>query len=339
MKFWAKAKIEEESAKKLILAFFNEFNPENSIEIKGKQARIEIVYEELPLKIIEAITNCEEHEIIYEKPEVLKEIPKRASKTTKQKISAEDEIEEIPEITEIARRSNSYEDFIRSITKWIGPDKKEHEIFLKMLLKAAIQVDVINWKNIYKVFNNQGYEYRPGVKSRVSDAVTRKFKNIGKNVTILDFLKIFVKYQDFEFSKDIVKWDISKERLKMKCMPESIKFEAALGELNKTQPIHVRVEYVLNTMRLKQQNFEKQNIILASCNIAVMSKVIDINTIYEKSGIKNRAKEYVQLTISKFANDFAKSINSSAERIAAVDFLKDLQEIVLLEDEKANLTQ
>lgn len=354
MKFWAKANVEKESAKDLVLAFFNEFNPESSIEIKGKKARVEIVFEKPPLKILDAITNCEEYELIYgnsceecDGKVVVEEIlleesegeTKEAVKPEKQRIVEGEEIEEILEVTEIAKRSSSYEDFISSITKWIEPNKKENQIFITMLIKAATKVDVINWKNIDKVFKSEGYEYRPGVRTNVSNAVTKKFKEIHKNVTILNSLKLFVKYQNFDFGKNVVKEDISNKRVKMKCMPEIPMFEAALGGIDKTQAIENRVKYVLDVMKLKEQTPEKQNIIRVICNIAVMSKVIDINAVYEKSGIKDRAKEYVQLIISKFVNDFVKLHDNSAEKIAAVDFLKDLQEIVLLETERVNLTK
>ena len=373
MKFWAKANVEKESAKALVLAFFNEFNPESSIEIKGKKARVEIVFEKPPLKILDAITNCEEYEFVYgksweecdgkvvveemlfeecdgevgivkecsKKPEYqpisAEEKPKEAGKPTKQRAVVE-EIEEIPEITEIAKKSSSYEDFIRSIAIWIEPNKKENQIFIIKLIKAATQAEEINWKNIDKIFNNEGYVYRPGVRTNVSNAVTKKFNEIRRNVTILNSLRLFVKYQNFEFGKDIVNEDICSKRVKMKCMPEIPMFEVALGSIDKTQAIENRVKYVLNVMKLEEQNSEKQNIIRVISNVAVMSKEIDINAIYEKSGIKHRAKEYVHLTISKFVNDFAKLHVNSAEKIAAVDFLKNLQEIVLLETEVENLT-
>lgn len=374
MKFWAKANVEKESAKNLVLAFFNEFNPESSIAIRGKQARVEIVFEEPPLKILDAITNCEEYEINYGKqweeydgeavveempfeecggeagivkeickqpedqPTSAEETPKKAGKPKKQRAVLEEEIEEIPEITEIAKKSSSYEDFISSIAKWIEPNKKENQIFIIKLIKAATQAEEINWKNIDKIFNNEGYVYRPGVRTNVSNAVTKKFNEIRRNVTILNSLRLFVKYQNFEFGKDIVNEDICSKRVKMKCMPEIPMFEVALGSIDKTQAIENRVKYVLNVMKLEEQNSEKQNIIRVISNVAVMSKEIDINAIYEKSGIKHRAKEYVHLTISKFVNDFAKLHVNSAEKIAAVDFLKNLQEIVLLETEVENLT-
>ena len=56
---WAKLVLEgQKNAEHLIRAFFNEFHPRSSIEIKGKEAKLKIIFNEPPYRIIEAITFC-----------------------------------------------------------------------------------------------------------------------------------------------------------------------------------------------------------------------------------------------------------------------------------------
>ena len=65
-KFWAKVNFKQEkNAEHLIRAFFQEFNPESSIVVRGKEAKLEIVFREPPIAIIEAINHCEVIELNY----------------------------------------------------------------------------------------------------------------------------------------------------------------------------------------------------------------------------------------------------------------------------------
>jgi len=51
--------VDSGDAEYLIRAFFEEFNPKSSILIKDEDAKVKIVFDEPPQKIIEAMTNCE----------------------------------------------------------------------------------------------------------------------------------------------------------------------------------------------------------------------------------------------------------------------------------------
>ena len=60
MKFWAKVRFKgKKNAECLIRAFFRNFNSESSIVIRGKEAKVEIIFDKLPMEIIEAINQCE----------------------------------------------------------------------------------------------------------------------------------------------------------------------------------------------------------------------------------------------------------------------------------------
>ena len=67
-KIWAKVKFRnEKNAECLIKAFFKNFNPESSIVVKGMEARMEIIFREPPMLIIDAIGHCEVIELNYGK--------------------------------------------------------------------------------------------------------------------------------------------------------------------------------------------------------------------------------------------------------------------------------
>lgn len=67
-KFWAKVKFKQEkNAEHLIRAFFKNFNSASSIVIRGKEAKLEIVFREPPMEIIDAINHCEVIELNYGK--------------------------------------------------------------------------------------------------------------------------------------------------------------------------------------------------------------------------------------------------------------------------------
>lgn len=67
-KFWVKVKFKQEkNAEHLIRAFFQNFNPASSIVVRGKEAKMEIVFREPPMAIIDAINHCEVIELNYGK--------------------------------------------------------------------------------------------------------------------------------------------------------------------------------------------------------------------------------------------------------------------------------
>lgn len=67
-KFWVKVKFKQEkNAEHLIRAFFQNFNPASSIVVRGKEAKMEIVFREPPMAIIDAINHCEVIELSYGK--------------------------------------------------------------------------------------------------------------------------------------------------------------------------------------------------------------------------------------------------------------------------------
>ena len=90
-KLWAKVRFKQEkNAEHLIRTFFQEFNPESSIVVRGREAKLEIVFREPPIAIIEAINHCEVIELNYGKN--LKEYAEDENANGKEENDTEQEV-------------------------------------------------------------------------------------------------------------------------------------------------------------------------------------------------------------------------------------------------------
>ena len=103
MKFWAKLGISRNvEAENLIRAFFKEFNPESSIVIRGKEGKVEIIFDKSPpMKIIEAVNHCEVIEFNFGKElGVYSESKETETSEEPEKVEEEEETSEEPEKAE-----------------------------------------------------------------------------------------------------------------------------------------------------------------------------------------------------------------------------------------------
>ncbi len=92
-KFWAKVKFKQEkNAEHLIRAFFQNFNPESSIVVRGTEAKLEIIFREPPMAIVDAINHCEIIELNYGKN--LKEYEEDETVQVETEFDSEQESEE-----------------------------------------------------------------------------------------------------------------------------------------------------------------------------------------------------------------------------------------------------
>ncbi|MBQ7763984.1 hypothetical protein IJ384_01305, partial [bacterium] len=67
-KFWAKVEFKQEkNAEHLIRAFFQNFDPDSSIVVRGTEAKMEIIFQQPPMAIIDAISHCQVIELNYGK--------------------------------------------------------------------------------------------------------------------------------------------------------------------------------------------------------------------------------------------------------------------------------
>ena len=100
MKIWAEVMFKEENnAECLIRSFFKDFNPESSIVIKGKKAKLEIIFKNTPpMQLIEAINKCEVIEFHFGKAlvEYCEETQKQAEEP-EEPPAQDEEPEETPE--------------------------------------------------------------------------------------------------------------------------------------------------------------------------------------------------------------------------------------------------
>lgn len=398
---------QSESAGGLIWAFFKDFNPESSITIKGKEAKMEIFFEEVPMKIIDELVYCEITEFNYGK--TLDDWNQNQSQQQKACDSVEsDEISkgsmnleddnEILEIRELAEKSLSYEEFIDSVVEWIGLEK-EQELF-KNVIKAAREVRKITWGSIETYLKHYNITYGEKDKALCSKQVSKKFDSIGKKVTIMKLIKVIVTYQTFEFGKhetveeniiqmtnpiveesavqtgdsgieeteiqteepvveeidssveDLVAETVEstsekvsiesevvdeKNRIRMKCMPEIPCFEEMLANLDKSWPIEKRVRYVLVLMGFEELPQDKQENIFKVANTAVRLKTIDSDTIMQKVKILIGSPLVVKVNFFEFINDFARKYDENI-KVKSIDFLKELQSIIMFEDEIENFS-
>lgn len=232
-KFWAKVKFkQEENAEQLVRAFFQEFNPESSIILRGKEAKMEIVFRELPKAIIDSINHCEVIELNYGKN--LKEYEEdenlqvETEKNSKQK-NAESEISEqtglpkkkkgrpvtkkiesteetksepktinIPKLEEIAKKSNSFEHFAKLVAEWLEMDKRE-KLFTNLIIVSA-EFDKVKWRELEEALKNKkNVSYTDWDASWVRQQVSKKLKEY--SVTLLPFLNETKKYKEYSFKE------------------------------------------------------------------------------------------------------------------------------------------
>lgn len=407
MKIWAKIRFKgEKNAEHLIRAFFKEFNPESSIVIRGREAKVQIVFDKRPpMEMVEAITHCEVVEFYFGKPlgdyeeeqpyqvvereEVLQgtdqvvetdeipqgndqvvegdknpqgtsqvaereEIPQgthqevdgkkvpqgvdqavgeeeisQKDKKPKRKIGrpARKEFINIPYLEEIAKKATSFEHFAKLVAEWLEMDKRQ--VLFENLVIVAAEADRVSWKELEEALNNREVIYNKWDRIWCTRQVSEKLKDY--SVTMLTLLSTMAQYKNYSFGHEQSEED-SKNRVKMECMPEIPSFEEVLGSVDKTQPIEDRVKYVLTAMGWNKKNAQEQQEIFAIANTAVRLGKMSFDIIFLKANIPMESSVKARMTFSKFINHFVKEY-ASDKKVKLLDFLKEMQEIVMYESE------
>ena len=215
-KFWAKVKFKQnKNATFLIRAFFQDFDPASSIVVRGNEAKLEIVFRQPPMAIIDAINHCEVIELNYGKN--LKEYKedetmqveteneseqgnaesesseqteqtkkKRGRSATKKKeptkeIKSEQNPIKIPELEKIAKKASSFEDFAKLVAEWLEMDKRQE--FFKNLVIVSAEIDKITWKELEKALKHKNIFYTQWDKIWSGQQVSEKLKE--HSVTML----------------------------------------------------------------------------------------------------------------------------------------------------------
>lgn len=241
-KFCAKVKLErDKNAEHLVKAFFQNFNVESSIAIKGNEAKMKIVFEKTPMEIVDAISHCKivefncgkefkgyeedesvqveskmnteqeskENEIFEQVGQTFEENEdsKRTGQAKKKQVTKlETKPVNIPELKEIAKKATSFDDFAELIAKGLEKDQKKQS-FLKNLIIVSADVDIITWKKLEAGLEKKKIYCKESDKNWARKQVSLKF-----NITMLPFLKAVVEYKDYSF-KQTEEYDESTEQL------------------------------------------------------------------------------------------------------------------------------
>lgn len=236
-KFWAKVKFtQDNSAELLITAFFKNFNPASSIEIRGYEAKMEIVFNEAPMEIIDVICDCEVLELhfgknlkeykednseqenpVIENPEqpeqenpVIENPEQPALGKEEPSKKANPKIPIIPELETIAQKASSFEDFAKLVSAWMKTAKRQK--FFENLVIVSAQIDNLSWKKLLAALKDRNISYSEWDKVYASRCVSEKF--IGRDITILPFLNATRQYRDYSFTQveePAIKQNISEE--------------------------------------------------------------------------------------------------------------------------------
>lgn len=372
MKFWVKVRIEDaKEAQDLIWALFQDFNPESSIVIKDKEAKLEIVFEDPPRQIVDKITKCEILEFYMGKDlteyeenkdqeteannnsEKQNSDEKREQKSTKQS-EAKSKNTELPEQTKTRRggttkkKEEKTEPELGKIPELEEIAKKadSFEHFVKLVAewievdkrqeffeKIAIAATELD-KVSWKEISARLYSQGYSYLDFDKLCVGRQVSAKLKDysVTTIQLLKILKKYKEYAFEKT----DTPRTRVKMKCMPEIQSFEEMLGSIDKSQPIEERVLYVLNAMGLNNCNNEEKDLILKIANAAVKKEKMDFDTIFTEANIPEAETETARMAFSQFINDFVKQYESK-KMVKLLTFLSQLQKVIITESDYREL--
>ena len=288
----------------------------------------------------------EQEEAVGKSPRRNEQIRKKRVKTATKKIESTKVVRtktaNVPQLEEIAKNAISFDHFVKLVAKWLEIEKKPK--FFENLVMAAIEVENMSWKELENVLKNKGITYTQWDKILIGKQMSEKF-----NVTILPFLNAMRQYKEYSFGEEKPEEKVEteqrteetftqvevitqKSRVKMECMPEIIHFEETLGSVDKTQPIEERVNHVLRAMGCEKMNVQEQKEIFEIANTAVRMRPMHFDIIFSKVNIPIESPLKARLTFSKFINDFVIEYDSN-KKVKLLDFLKQLQEIVMNESE------
>lgn len=350
-KLWAEIRFEErENAKKLISAFFKDFNPSSSIALKDNKAKLEIVFQDVPTTIIDAIKDCEVIELSYGKSlkenettqeriendskprrkesKKSKETEHLKEKATEESDSlsevqkkAEKKKDEIPELEGFAAKASSFEEFAGVTADWLEMGEKKE--FFKNLILVSTEVDKIKWEVLEEKLKSENIVYKTSDKLWCSKQVSNKLKE--RSVTLLQLLKEIAKVKKHFFEqKEIVS---SKSKVKMACMPKCEEFEETLAKVDKSKPLEERIRYVLNPLGLSNLSIKQQHQIVEIACVAVKKDEIVMQDVLNETGIPSEDRAVLHMTFSKMITDFVQKYDKD-KKIKISTFLSELKEFV-----------
>ena len=270
---------------------------------------------------------------------------------------------EIKMLSELAAKSNSYEEFISLISKEIGFGKNK-SLFMKFL-NAAAESEEVRLAKISKAIGMTTSKLN-NLNAKVSNYFSRK----GEKVTLGGFINEVVKYKDYSFNTKTDNSEIkpdestvvpvkaeqkksdSKENASSVSEKEEVsgpagqivvkhevpvipKFEEFLGSIDKTLPIVERVEKVMRYMYPEiDEKIYEQRIIRSYMTAGVSIKKVTHDDIMKKDRyIPPDARMYTSKLVTKFIRENTKG----SELVIVADFLQYMQKFILTSDELRKL--
>ena len=241
-------------------------------------------------------------------------------------------------LEEIAAQSSNFENFLGNLADFLELQKRK-EYFVNVAI-AATQVFKINWSTIEMTMKKNGVKWNSYDKIWTSKQVTKKFEEIGINLSIMSLIKQIATYRDFKFA-----------RTKMECLPEIPEIEDALRQMSQEADVHAKVKILLDVIGANQQVCVHQEAFYRIGSAAVQSEDLKnlettspfqngnvdleqkakqdecLKKIIRDAGISENSAIEVRMHMTTLINNFVEKHSPDAKAIKLITFLKELQEV------------
>lgn len=368
MKFTATGKVNDsQSAVNVVVAFFNNFNPESYIGIKDGKIDLEIVFEEekLPIEIAESLNAVEKLEFTYGQHS-LKESDSETEIVEENEITETPEVPEAPEppetevaneeqmvteeiqipekrniekevhtldsvLDELAISSNTFEDFVSKIGEYIKVGKRKQ--FFENAVYIALEGTCKTWTSIYTIFEKKGISYGTWESAQLNSKIFKKFGDLCK-ISSIDFINKIAEYKANFFQKgestansQEAKVEEAESIVKMEHMPEISEFEEKLSRIDRTNSADEQVEYVLSLMGWRKDGNLLNDNIAKISKKSVEMKETDITNVISHTNICTPDLFTLRMQYARFINEFCQKFYPDIN-VRTSDFLADLIKLI-----------
>ena len=321
----------------------------------GDNSSQEVFQQDLPQDVAEVDGSFQEQE--EEEPQrVINPEPSANVTTRKWRPKRTASISSMPELDEILKNTNSFEEFVSEVIKWAGIGKKSE--YFKNLLTICEEEKDLTWKSIAKAMDERKISYIKNDELFCRKQLGKKLENSGYNFVALEFIKIVLRYKE-KFSSSVnqvnsqevpgqevkvgeVKKGTQRETVKseeiqeqsvetnskfLPCMPIIPGFDEKISEMELEWSAKEKAEYILEVMGVNSEGVSSKNNILNFVNEALeVGEATFLQMFDEKS------KEYScyimeRVILSKFIASYVKPY--SEETVQVFDFLSDLRKLVI----------
>lgn len=343
MKFYAKVSMSDtKTAQEIVRVWGEHFNPESSIFIKGNEATVCFFFDDSPKEMTDILSKCRVDEFIYgsfntaEDKTIVSQTKKEESNPTIKKSGGSKKNVKLPLLDQIAKKANSFDDFIIKVGKWL--DMQTLQDTFENIVQVSCTMKDISWNEIEKELGERKIPFNSYIKMKISKKITAKLKLNGYFMRILTFIQALINYRDYQFAEE--KDDEEETQtttastVKMNCMPYVESFYKALQDAKKLDSVEDKVSYIINVMAILPDyttNYVEK--VVSIVNAAMKEDNIDWDRIFDSISIPVDERDGDRMMLSKFINDYLKKYGYS-EPIKTTDFLRDLKKALLYEESK-----